>query len=481
MIKIENSSLQQRYIGDTPVGRVYIGNNLVWETQEGYGVRWVHDGDGTITRIGNLDYHRTLPIQSQMKRCILKSDGTVQYIDTSDYTKDTNGNTIDYTADNQDVMVEIPEHYYEAGQIEDGGVTYDYIMLYPTVKLGKKVPKHYIGAFEAMTKNSSNTPQSLWSTCKTNIVYQQDGSVDLGSLTYSDDAATFRGGNRNNSVYGDATAKSLLGKPATNINISDFATYGRNRGNGYAMINWASWNSVLRLYVVEYANFNSQATFNSTLTTEGYHQGGLGAGVTNIDGTAWSSQLAYNPFIPCGVTLSLGSNTGTIKCTLPSSLSNMASTTYVPSYRGIENPFGHIWQITNGISIYGSGTNYLFRDNNGINTRSFTSVSSTTAPSGFTLKNSSTPLNEGWISTISFDEDGEFLPKTVITGQSNTQDTLSPLRDYFWGANSGAKRLMVGGSSINGVRAGLFCFYCSYGVSGAYAYNGSRLLYVNNN
>ena len=77
MIKIENSSLQQRYIGDTPVGRIYIGNNLVWETQEGYGVRWVHDGDGTITRIGNLDYHRTLPIQSQMKRCILKSDGTV--------------------------------------------------------------------------------------------------------------------------------------------------------------------------------------------------------------------------------------------------------------------------------------------------------------------------------------------------------------------------------------------------------------------
>ena len=313
-------------------------------------------------------------------------------------------------------MVEIPEHYYEAGQVTEDNVTYDYIMLYPTVRLGKKVPKHYIGAFEAMTKNSSNTPQSLWSTCKTNIVYQQDGSVDLGSLTYTNDAATFRGGNRNSSTYGDATAKSLLGKPATNITIGYFATYGKNRGAGYAMINWASWNSVLRLYVVEYANFNSQATFNNTLTTEGYHQGGLGDGVTNIDGTAWNSQLAYNPFIPCGVTLSLGSNTGTIKCTLPSSLSSMSSNTYVPSYRGIENPFGHIWQITNGISIYGSGTNYLFRDNDGINTRSFTSVSSTTAPSGFTLINSTTPLNEGWISTISFNENGEFIPKTVITG-----------------------------------------------------------------
>lgn len=62
MINICDSPLQQRYIGNTPVGRVYIGDNLVWETKEGYGVRWVHDGDGTITRIGNMEYHKTLPI-----------------------------------------------------------------------------------------------------------------------------------------------------------------------------------------------------------------------------------------------------------------------------------------------------------------------------------------------------------------------------------------------------------------------------------
>lgn len=473
MINIGDSPLQQRYIGDTPVGRVYIGDNLVWETKEGYGVRWVHDGDGTITRIGNMEYHRTLPIQSKMKRCILTSTGVVRYISDSDYTKDISGNTIDYTADNQDVMVEIPEHYYEAGQVTENNVTYDYIMLYPTVRLGKKVPKHYIGAFEAMTKNNNNSPVSLWSTCKTNIVYQQDGSVDLGSLTYSEDAATFRGGNRNSSSYGDATAKSLLGKPATDITITNFANYGIARGDGYAMINWASWNSLLRLYVVEYANFNSQAAYNSSLTADGYRQGGLGEGVSNINGSNWSSQLGSNPFIPCGVTLSLGSNTGTVKCTLPSALSSMASNTYVPSYRGVENPFGHIWQITNGISIYGSGTNYLFRDNGGINTRTFTAVNSTVTPSGFTLVNSTTPLEGGWISTISFDENGEFIPKTV--------GTSSPFGDYFWGNNTGAKRLVVGGGSNSGVNAGLFCFYCGAAVSDAYASHGSRLLYVNDN
>ena len=476
MIRYSNTQLQNRFIGDRPVGRVYKGTTLLWETKEGYGVRWQHDGGNvTITRIGNMEYHKTLPIQNAMRRCILKSDGSVQYIDESDYTKDTEGNTIDYTADNQDIMVEIPEHYYEAGQVTENGVVYDYIMLYPTVHLGKKVPKHYIGAFEAMTYNGdNNTPQSLWSTCKTNIVYQQDGSVDLGSLTYTVDAASYRGGNRNNSSYGDATDKSLLGKPATNITIANFATYGKARGDGYAMINWAAWNVLYRLYVVEYANFNSQATFNSALTSAGYRQGGLGDGVTNANSTNWGNEIGYNPYIPCGVTLKLGSNTGTVKCTLPSSIQNISTNTYVPSYRGVENPFGHIWQITSGISIYGyDNVNYIFTDNLGIYARDFITINSTTAPSGFTLKSSTTPLSSGYVSQIEFDESGEFMPKTV--------GSTSIFSDYFYGSNTGAKRLMLGGHSSFGSSAGLFCFGCYNGVGGAGANYGSRLLYIGNN
>lgn len=37
------------------------------------------------------------------------------------------------------------------------------------------------------------------------------------------------------------------------------------------------------LYVVEYANFNSQEAYNATLTDEGYRQGGLGNGITNMN------------------------------------------------------------------------------------------------------------------------------------------------------------------------------------------------------
>ena len=64
--------------------------------------------------------------------------------------------------------------------------------------------------------------------------------------------------------------------------------------------------AVVRLYVVEYCNFNSQDTWYDTTDVNGYKRGGLGIGVSNINSTAWNNYNSYNPFIPCGVTNSLG-------------------------------------------------------------------------------------------------------------------------------------------------------------------------------
>ena len=42
-----------------------------------------------LFRIGNLQLHRTLPIQSKMRRCLLKDDGTVNYyLDTNDRSEE---------------------------------------------------------------------------------------------------------------------------------------------------------------------------------------------------------------------------------------------------------------------------------------------------------------------------------------------------------------------------------------------------------
>lgn len=471
MIKYDGQSLKRRIINGNPVGRVYIGSNKVWETSEGYGIRWEHMGDGTAERIGNMTYHATLPIQSKMKRCIVKENGDIQYVSDSDWTKDTEGNTIDYTATGQDVMVEIPEHYYETGQYTDNGTVYDYIMLYPTVHLGKKVPKHYVGAFEAMLDRTNN---KLYSTCKTNIVYDNNDNVVIGDLTYTDDAATYRGGNNASTTYGDDTATTLLGKPATNITISNYAQYAINRGNKYAMIHWEAKQCINRLFVVEYAQFNSQATFNSSLTNDGYHQGGLGSGVTSINGSAWSSQLGYNPFIPCGVTLRLGSQTGVVTCTPAVGLGadSTSITVSVPSYRGIENPFGHINEVTNGIYLYGEDNrNYIFTAIDGWNVRSFTYSNSSTPANGFELRDSQLPLTGGWIKDYLWDKHGDFIPKSQDSSYSSKN-----LFDYSYGQNAVAKRVRLGGDARDGSSAGLFYFAGSIEVDSAHVRSGSRLL-----
>lgn len=146
--------------------------------------------------------------------------------------------------------------------------------------------KGYVSSVEATVQRSTN---KLASVCSTDVDY--------------------RGGN-NNASY-DGTYRSFLGLPATSISLNDFRTKARNRGsvewncNLYRLHKMLWW-----LFAVEYANFDSQATFNAALDENGYRQGGLGAGVTTWDYGTWSSYNGNNPIIPCGVTNSLGNHTG---------------------------------------------------------------------------------------------------------------------------------------------------------------------------
>lgn len=119
------------------------------------------------------------------------------------------------------------------------------------------------------------------------------------------------------------------------------------------------------LFVVEYATLNSQKAFNANLTAEGYHQGGLGEGVTT--GTVTVNGVATYSFVPCGTTNSLGNGTGIIEYTHTNTdaegTSTGTETVNVPRYRGIENPFGHVWK--NVIDVVVAGTDnsvYICKD-----------------------------------------------------------------------------------------------------------------------
>jgi hypothetical protein len=196
-----------------------------------------------------MDMHRTLPIQNKMKRCVVKNGEVVGYISNEDYTRYTTGEAIDYTGEDGDIMVEIPEYYYEAYRYVDGNDTIDVLILHPYAKTGRKSKKVYIGAFEAASDGTT-----LSSICTTNFTVS-DNTVDMSSLTYTDNASTYRGGNKNST--NDSNIKSLLGRPISSLTRAQFRTRAAAKGTGYSQQYWDAYQSMVRLYVVEYANFNS--------------------------------------------------------------------------------------------------------------------------------------------------------------------------------------------------------------------------------
>lgn len=97
------------------------------------------------------------------------------------------------------------------------------------------------------------------------------------------------------------------------------------------------------LFAIEYCTFNCQNSFNANLTSDGYHQGGLGAGVTNLSNSVWSNLNSYNPVTPIGITNKIGNESGAISIKYKDD-----NLTYPNRYRGLENPFGDVWLNLSG-------------------------------------------------------------------------------------------------------------------------------------
>ena len=308
-----------------------------------YGIMWTSENT-TPVRIGNMNLHRSLPIQSKMRRCMLSDDGSVYgYISKTDYTKFEDGRAVDYTDTAYQYMVEIPEYYYESYYYTENYTDIYILKLYPYSDHTTCSKKVYVSAVEAASNDSDSeaTTKKLYSTCQA-ITTVTNSEVLASNVTYSNNATKYRGGARN-SEY-DNLENSLLGRPATNLTRAEFRTRAAVRGTGWSQQYWTAYMSVVRLYVVEYCSFNSQANFINITDTNGYKQGGLGPGVSTLTDVQWSGYNSYNPFVPCGVTKTLCNATGIINYKI--TYSGNTISVQVPSYRGVENPFGHILKWT---------------------------------------------------------------------------------------------------------------------------------------
>lgn len=170
-----------------------------------YGIMWTSENPSPV-RVGNMNFHRNLPIQNGMKRCTLKDDGEVYgYINSADYTKYDDGRDVDYSGLHGQVMVEVPEYNFDAIYYTENDVTSYLLKLYPYSKAGKTSKKVYYGAFKASSNdaNSSDQTKMLYSICLTDSPII-NGSVSASSLTYAQDAVNYRGGNKRTSSDWDS-------------------------------------------------------------------------------------------------------------------------------------------------------------------------------------------------------------------------------------------------------------------------------------
>lgn len=419
-----------------------------------YGVEWDSTvADPTLTRIGNPLLHKSLPIQSQYKGCVANGAKINYYLNPNDWSQKADGTPSVLDGTDGTVRVHIPKFYGKSG-VEG---TKRWVRM-STIKMDNtwiEIPEMLVDAYRSTVDTTvSATPKA----------------VSVVNTT-----AQFRGGgNRTaNDTYLDTDAfRSDLGKPRTNISRANMRTYATNAGSEMLCYEYYKW-IFYWAWVVEYATLNSQKAYTADLTAEGYHQGGLGDGVTTWNGD-WNTYNGYCPLTPCGYCNDIGNFTGVKDLVIPETVINesttVASKTFkVPRWRGFDNPFGDIWTNLDGIILERTAANQP------------SSVYTTTDPTAFgddnTAKGKMTVAgteiaSDGWIKDYDLGETGEIIP-SVVGGSATTY-----MCDYHYcNASSTALRtLLVGGRAFYGGYAGLGCFHSSNGVGGADANVGFRTL-----
>lgn len=404
------------------------------EVVDWYGVKWSETSSNPdCTRIGNMEMHRTLPIQSMMKPFdITNIEDTVSEIilpidDQFQKTSYANANNDQWSivsADSDNIMIRIPEFWYTDDYVP-GTKTHN-LKLCPHAKPGWYHHKEaYVSAYEV-----------------------------------------YKSGDKLVSVKGQL--------PTVNFNRTNGRTWARANGfDGEAKWNLYTYEehrAICHLFLVEYATRNSQKAVNTELTPEGFRQGGLGSGCTT--GTATINGNQTWSFIRTGSSDSLGSGSGEVTVTIQQTDQSGSNTSTITRkcnrYRGIENPFGHVWKHTDDvISVYSNSYRTWYKS---VKPDQFT----TNKNASYKSLCASTMVSNGYKTEIKATPTCDFFAMSVSGGSETTYWC-----DYNWDNTDGSEHcLLIGGGSFNGGGAGLFSLHSYGGVGNSTATIGSRLTYL---
>lgn len=427
-----------------------------------YGVEWdITVSSPILTRIGNPLLHKSLPIQSAYRGCVANNGVVNYYLYPDDWAYKEDGSTPS-VLDGTDgtVRVHTPKFYGKSGS--NGNKRWVRISLVKLDDSWVEIPELLIDAYRNTVDNTvSATPKAV-SVVNTTEAFRGGGNraqFDEYLTTELDTKDAFR---------------SDLGKPRTNVSRANMRTYATNAGSELLCYEYYKWIFYWN-YVIEYANFNSQAAYNAELTSDGYRQGGLGPGVTDWSNsaTSWSGYNGTYPITPCGYCNDIGNFTG-IKdlvipeCTATNETDTVATKTFkVPRWRGFDNPFGDIWTNLDGVVIQRTAANEISSVYTTTNKEEFTDVIGSKTIAGYEV------AQDGYIKEFDLGETAEIIPSSC-TGASAT----TYICDYHscHATSTELRMLLVGGRAHNGGLAGLGCFFSDNGVGDAYSDVGFRTL-----
>lgn len=385
--------------------------NILWASVNklAYGVRWdsVNQATTACERIGNLEFHKTLPIQSRFKVCIHKGKEIQYYCNPNDsrfvdfnnkdnkteinaanfnitdkttlgvifyfgtdsqgatslddktttnyylsvtedrfsnyrwlyaYVKITGsdknvyiGRIINIDTSTKTAIIELTEDldsmqpftnielgcsingydgeigvdtggkFYQWSVDKDGAGNEVWQSLHKCVPYAREIKRHIIGIDRACVLNVA------FNDAKWGWIGSLKANTAVNVINYH---TNLRGGANDSNwdkYLGVDTFRCQLGKARTYLYLANMRSYSQKTDGGQ-MLYKQIWEAIVWSYIIEYADFDVKKAYNSKLTTEGYHQGGLGNAV--LGGNDLDYYNDYQKFVPNDYTLELGNNTG---------------------------------------------------------------------------------------------------------------------------------------------------------------------------
>lgn len=513
-----------------------------------YGVRWdsVNQATTACERIGNLELHKTLPIQSRFKVCIhkgkeiqyycnpndsrfrenptilskndfifdkcdglpsgivccdensdvdykilndifadykylyayiyIKSNGDTclarivyvdiinktAYINTNVSSKSTYAETtipLDYIVSTDanynvelgtvlngydgEIGVDTGGKFYQWSVDKDGAGNEVWQSLYKCVPYAREIKRHIIGIDRACVLNVA------FNDTKWGWIGSLEANTAVDVINYH---TNLRGGANSDSwdeYLGIDNFRCQLGKARTNLTIAEMRSYSQKTDGGQ-MLYKQIWEAIVWSYVIEYADFDVKKAYNDNLTTEGYHQGGLGNGV--VGGNNLINYNGNQKLVPNDYTLELGNNT-IIK--RRAAIQNQIAY-YVPHWRGF-NVFwyGDIYiNVDNMLSKYDTTkqkriwyyTDDVSKFNDNITNKEH-------QIEGFEA------ATESWLREVRINNKGDIVPSKI--GNYSTYKN-----SYYWNnVNNNVNIAISGGAANNNEKCNILSLSTYYNIN----------------